>query len=605
MRRFQNPERLCDLVMKGGVTSGILYPPAVCQIAERFHLVGIGGTSAGAIAACLAAAAEYRRRTRNDPDGFELLARVPDELSGYGRLLGLFRPDAKTQTQYDFLLEAAELSNRARLSQLWWKARAAVTFLLRREPFLRPILDNGYGLCTGMAQDNPPGTGEIQPLTRWLHAKIQEISGKPETEPLTFGDLWNAPMPEAFRSTMAGTGRSIDFRSVTTCITFGRPYELPFKDHIFAFDPHQFRRLFPEEVVAHMENRADEVETETRNQDGKLPLPFGEDLPVLVAARMSLSFPGLFTAVPLWAVDFESRAVRDGAPKLDQVWFSDGGLTSNLPIHRFDSLFPRWPTLGLNLQATDPDGNPTRTVVDESLVYMIQRSGDGTRDLWHRFDAQSTLGSLGGFGSALFRSARVWHDNAFLKLPGYRDRVAEIWLRPDEGGLNLKMSQRVVRGLIQRGDEAGRRLCQRFTDPKPNEPPKPDALPKPTELPAQNEPPKPDPLPKPNELSWDHHRWTRLRSGLAGLAVSLHGFRRSVEQPMPGDRHLSELLASPDAVPIYRFSEEQLAAARTAIDQLLELIAQMQEADVCPSSPDRPFCDGPKPAIEIGSRAPM
>ncbi len=52
MPDYDQADRCCDLVMKGGITSGILYPPAICRIAERFHLVGIGGTSAGAIAAC-------------------------------------------------------------------------------------------------------------------------------------------------------------------------------------------------------------------------------------------------------------------------------------------------------------------------------------------------------------------------------------------------------------------------------------------------------------------------------------------------------------------------------------------------------------------------
>ena len=51
-----SPNRVCDLVLKGGITSGVLYPPAIDEIAKRFTLCGIGGTSAGAIAAALAAA---------------------------------------------------------------------------------------------------------------------------------------------------------------------------------------------------------------------------------------------------------------------------------------------------------------------------------------------------------------------------------------------------------------------------------------------------------------------------------------------------------------------------------------------------------------------
>jgi hypothetical protein len=52
------PERFCDLVMKGGFTSGVVYPLAACELARAFRLKNIGGTSAGAIAAAATAAAE-------------------------------------------------------------------------------------------------------------------------------------------------------------------------------------------------------------------------------------------------------------------------------------------------------------------------------------------------------------------------------------------------------------------------------------------------------------------------------------------------------------------------------------------------------------------
>src|SRR5688572_28157099 len=51
----------CDIVMAGGVTSGIIYPGAVSTIARRFSFHSIGGTSVGAIAAAVTAAAEYGR----------------------------------------------------------------------------------------------------------------------------------------------------------------------------------------------------------------------------------------------------------------------------------------------------------------------------------------------------------------------------------------------------------------------------------------------------------------------------------------------------------------------------------------------------------------
>jgi predicted acylesterase/phospholipase RssA len=46
----------CDLIMKGGVTSGLVYPGAIATLSETFRLRNIGGTSAGAIGAVAAAA---------------------------------------------------------------------------------------------------------------------------------------------------------------------------------------------------------------------------------------------------------------------------------------------------------------------------------------------------------------------------------------------------------------------------------------------------------------------------------------------------------------------------------------------------------------------
>jgi predicted acylesterase/phospholipase RssA len=55
------PERECDLVMKGGITSGVVYAGAIVELGRAFRFRRIGGTSAGAIGAAVAAAAEYAR----------------------------------------------------------------------------------------------------------------------------------------------------------------------------------------------------------------------------------------------------------------------------------------------------------------------------------------------------------------------------------------------------------------------------------------------------------------------------------------------------------------------------------------------------------------
>ena len=87
----------CDLVMKGGISSGIVYPRAVCHLATANRLRRIGGTSAGAMAAAAAAAAEHGR----DQGGFAKLNRLPDTLGS--RLGDLFQPSPQTSTIFQVL----------------------------------------------------------------------------------------------------------------------------------------------------------------------------------------------------------------------------------------------------------------------------------------------------------------------------------------------------------------------------------------------------------------------------------------------------------------------------------------------------------------------
>src|SRR5919197_1444873 len=76
-----------DVVMKGGITSGVIYPKALSAIGSTYRIRGIGGSSAGAIGAALGAAAEFGRARQ----GFEELEKLPQQL-GEGRLARLFQP---------------------------------------------------------------------------------------------------------------------------------------------------------------------------------------------------------------------------------------------------------------------------------------------------------------------------------------------------------------------------------------------------------------------------------------------------------------------------------------------------------------------------------
>lgn len=560
--------RCCDLVMKGGITSGVVYPAAVHEIAERFFLVGIGGTSAGAIAASLAAAAEYRRRHTGTLDGFAELEAIAKELTGEGKLLELFRPDWETRKLFGKLVKILDGS-----AGLGTKLSLGAGFMFWRKRMLRRVVDNGFGLTTGMANGNR-ADGEM-PLCEWLAAKIDAVAGK-TGDPLTFADLHGAPVPGGIAGVLqAPPGRSIDFRSVATCLTFGRPLEFPLREEIFAFDPDEWARLFPRRVVEYLVREAGQIDSPSRTAEGKLPLP-GDRLPIVAAARMSLSFPGLFTMVPLWARNYHV----EGDP-LQRVWLSDGGITSNFPVHRFDSLYPQWPTLAVNLQYEEKEGaGPQRRTPDPAhpWVYLPQRRQDGVLDLWSHFDnSETAMGALSGFIKAIFESAKAWHDNAYLKLPGFRDRMAEVWMSQGEGGMNLGMDPATLDRLVERGRVAGKLVAERFAA-----------------------------TPKDDPMSWDGHRWVRYRSAFAGLMEALQIFRESVESPMDGDRSLLELLAANDAPPTHRFpSNRQREAAETVTRELLELARRARDLPTCNAAedePERPFCKGPRPRVDIGTR---
>ena len=69
------PDKSCDIVLKGGITSGVVYPLALVSLSQKYRFSNIGGTSAGAIAAAAAAAAEYGRPIAGA--GFDRLAKIP------------------------------------------------------------------------------------------------------------------------------------------------------------------------------------------------------------------------------------------------------------------------------------------------------------------------------------------------------------------------------------------------------------------------------------------------------------------------------------------------------------------------------------------------
>jgi len=115
---FQHPKHECDLVMRGGVTSGIVYPRAVLGLQKHNRFPSIGGASAGAIAAALTAAAEYGRES----GGFTELEKAQKQVLSDRFLRNLFQHSAETLPLMDTALALKSLLD-SQKEQKWERAQ--------------------------------------------------------------------------------------------------------------------------------------------------------------------------------------------------------------------------------------------------------------------------------------------------------------------------------------------------------------------------------------------------------------------------------------------------------------------------------------------------
>jgi predicted acylesterase/phospholipase RssA len=384
-------------------------------------------------------------------------------------------------------------------------------------------LGNAFNRMMGM----PRLTVETN-VTDWLDQCLSDLAGKnrdaAESEcVLRFGHLWDKsymppvdpahpddPSPEITAAYLDPNRRMVNLELMTTELVHRVPYRFPLKqDEPLYFRPADLESIFPQRVVDAMRaggvaDKSDsgnpaaekkpstycDVDTGDELKDlCRLPDPW--DLPVVFVVRISMAFPGLFAAVKLYRQTADPLpVVRDdfGAPIVDkhagkpvrypesgnwmqELWFSDGGITSNFPIHFFDAVLPRWPTVGINL------GSHPR--------------GFGHQDVYLPTDRQATAGvptplgrSMINFVSAVVDTARNWRDTAQTFMPASRGRIAWVRQRRYEGGNNLFMPSDRVAALALRGAVAGARLRRRFA----------------------------------SEAQWQRHQWLRLRAGLKNLA---------------------------------------------------------------------------------------
>lgn len=610
----------CDLIMKGGVTSGVVYPPAVIALSRTYRFRSIGGASAGAIAAGATAAAEFARGS----GGFERLGRTSAWLSGEGNLISLFQPTAQTaplldavllllrsrqrgrgrlQGTFDLVSTLVRTGFRALITPSSWAGRrkgliygagvafvigviaAAIVGLLFRGVVdwqtlllvalvhallvglvgvvLGGLVDliaglpwQGFGICPGLTRR----PGDPLALTEWLTREINTIAGlPPDGPPLTFAQLADHHVGDL--------PKAIDLKLITTNLSHGRPYVFPHESSLrtrFLFDEAELKAYVPPSVLTAM------VAAAPTDADLTLPpgvhfLP-GKELPIVVAMRLSLSFPLLLSAVPLHVIpeavrhrrrDMSPDVPLDRKTDLQRCWFSDGGITSNFPIHFFDRWLPSRPTFGIKLTPFPADAfvdQEDRGLLKPEVVATLEDLGmleagradvsDLTRSVYlppadrRPVETVSPVEGLGGFAMAIFRAAQNYRDNTQSRLPSYRDRIVEVRLRDDEGGLNLGMAPEVIAAMAMKGTAAGEELAGKF--------------------------------------KLDHHQWVRFLVLMRTLEENLDGLSE-----LGLEQSYSDLIGRFDADFPYTDArdDEWRAQAVNRLHDLLDLVEKWQAAD--------------------------
>jgi len=578
----------CDLVMKGGITSGVIYPRLVARLSRTYDFRCIGGTSAGAIAAAATAAAQLGVRNGN-PGAFEELAKLPEDLgrpvegSGNSMLLTLFQPQAALKGCFSILL--AVINAKSKLGALgkayfsaamnfplaallgavpgallcwysWGPGRWLSILLLLLGIGLggmlgalralgRELPRNQFGMCNGMGAS--PGL-EQRALTPWLHGYLNRLAGKNSDEPLTFGELWaGALRPEG--SSLAvdpGAERVIELAMMTTALNLGRPFRLPFESREVYFVEEEIAPFLPESVVRWLTAHARPSPTaeDLSKGSGKtyLALPEAAELPVILAVRLSLSFPILLSALPLYAVDRSLRANAQKPRQATRIYFSDGGICSNFPVHFFDNPLPTRPTFGVNLRGFHPDHPGERVWLPELL-----KNNQGLKNHYPPLSDAPGLGSVIAFLGTIVNTMQDWRDRLQLAMPGFRDRIVHISHSEDEGGLNLNMPAETIETLAESGRQAAEALLAAFaTGGKPG--------------PAN---------------AWENHLRIRARSFGGLVQGQLNAIRRSLTRRR--NPSFDEVLLDP-APPSYAFANPDAPQAAVDLLHSLEKLAKGLEA---------------------------
>lgn len=600
----QDPQGLhpCDLVMQGGITSGVVYPPVILQLKHSYRFHNIGGTSAGAMAAAAVAASEYGR----EKDDFQELTSVRKWLSQKGNMRNLFQPSVETKSLMnlvDIIFVPSTLPADAQQQKSWaasiryafmrgwnwlirciplrwvgiWATRyprpslgtlfGVITaivlaivlslivfggFSLLAQTAVTPAMPifwytliisgllciwlgyqvgglidaiwklsndtNFFGICTGHNDKDKSA------LTDWISEELDKMACLAEKDrPLTFGHLKEKQLcrnshgqyerceqgQEQSEEGQDVVDASIALKMITTNLSQGQPYLMPEGLKGFLFKIADMNKLFPAYIVAHLTSHAGTYFITRMDEQGKNPvpvyftppdgyafLPHPHDLPVVVTMRMSLSFPILLSAVPLYTIRASTLTRPETGIALEEAdlqpnWFSDGGICNNFPLEFFDAWLPRYPTFGINLtsmpadafQGNDPASNSADKHMQKGIEQQksIKQANMSLLDQRRPQQASAQIPDVylpkaqdvqdpawqgflhtWEFLAAIIGTGLGYRDVMQANLPSYRERVVQIRLNQDEGGLNLNMPPDTIEKIVRKGNEAGDKLVNDF-----------------------------------------------------------------------------------------------------------------------------------------------
>jgi hypothetical protein len=408
----------------------------------------------------------------------------------------------------------------------------------------------GYGLCSGFS-NNP----QRPALVDWLYKGVQDAAGVEYARPLTFKDLWQAPCGPA-PAYPGQAVKSLDLIVISACISHGRIYEIPNKNpkaRLF-FKLSEFKKYFPAEVIDYLKLVARPVDLATdadllhqfknRNSDTQIctnfnllkkqfdtPVPDdascmdirelpSADLPIVVAARLSFAVPILFQALPLLGLDLDQEPKE---MRLVRLWFSDGGVSNNMPVQLFDKALPRWPTFAARIVNAPPriQSPPNKQFGQGSSFVPYTHERNAHDSLLDPMDKTAyTVLSPGGqqgfaafmqFCLGIYETAKNGNDRATFRAPEVRGRIVKIYTQnKTQGALNLKLSQQSILDLGQKtGVKAGQKLADVYLAQK--------TAPDITRI-----------------HGWHDQRWIRLHSLINGMRQYLQGFGYAVVHPFDG-----------------------------------------------------------------------